>query len=132
MVIVWYPNCYKVYNTCTCTCLSLQPTHLDVINESNMHNVPRGIFLSLCLLLPSLPHSLPYLSPSLSLSLHPSFPSPPHAHTITLCLLSGSETHFKVVIVSTRFQGLPLIKVLGLIPCLHTRKVLYSTIMYLC
>ena len=41
----------------------LQPTHLEVINESNMHNVPRG-----------------------------------------------SETHFKVVVVSSAFEDLSLIK----------------------
>lgn len=43
---------------------SLETTHLDVINESYMHNVPKG-----------------------------------------------AETHFKVVVVSQKFEGLPLIKV---------------------
>lgn len=43
---------------------SLQTTHLDVINESYMHNVPKG-----------------------------------------------AETHFKVVVVSDKFEGLPLLKV---------------------
>lgn len=42
----------------------LQTTHLEVINESFMHNVPKG-----------------------------------------------SETHFKVVVVSDKFSDLPLIKV---------------------
>lgn len=42
----------------------LDAKHLDVINESYMHNVPKG-----------------------------------------------SETHFKVVVVSPKFEGLPLIKV---------------------
>lgn len=41
----------------------LQPVHLDVMNESYMHNVPKG-----------------------------------------------SESHFKVVVVSEKFTGLPLIK----------------------
>jgi stress-induced morphogen len=41
-----------------------EPEHLDIINESYMHNVPKG-----------------------------------------------SETHFKVVVVSKKFEGLPLIKV---------------------
>ncbi|XP_064641530.1 bolA-like protein DDB_G0274169 [Lineus longissimus] len=43
--------------------LELQPVHLDVMNESYMHNVPKG-----------------------------------------------SESHFKVVVVSEKFTGLPLIK----------------------
>lgn len=43
---------------------TLETVHLDVINESYMHNVPKG-----------------------------------------------SETHFKVVVVSKQFEGLPLIKV---------------------
>jgi BolA protein len=43
---------------------TLSPVHLDVLNESYMHNVPRG-----------------------------------------------SETHFKVVVVSDKFDNLPLIKV---------------------
>lgn len=43
---------------------NLNPKHLDIINESFMHNVP-----------------------------------------------AGSETHFKVVVVSDKFDGLPLIKV---------------------
>lgn len=43
---------------------TLNPVHLDVLNESYMHNVPRG-----------------------------------------------SETHFKVVVVSDKFDNLPLIKV---------------------
>jgi len=42
---------------------NLSPLHLEVINESYMHNVP-----------------------------------------------AGSETHFKVLVVSTRFESLPLIK----------------------
>jgi BolA-like protein 1 len=42
---------------------SLDPSHLEVINESHMHNVPKG-----------------------------------------------SETHFKVVVVSTRFDGLSPVK----------------------
>lgn len=42
---------------------SFQPNHLEVINESHMHNVPKG-----------------------------------------------SETHFKVVVVSKTFEDLPLIK----------------------
>lgn len=42
----------------------LAPTHLEIINESFMHNVP-----------------------------------------------PGSETHFKVLVVSEAFDGLPLIKV---------------------
>ncbi|PZC76100.1 hypothetical protein B5X24_HaOG205124 [Helicoverpa armigera] len=42
---------------------SLEAKHLDVINESYMHNVPKG-----------------------------------------------AETHFKVVVVSDKFEGLPLIK----------------------
>lgn len=42
----------------------LQPVHLEVINESYMHNVPKG-----------------------------------------------AETHFKVLIVSDKFEDLPLIKV---------------------
>ena len=42
---------------------SLEPSHLDVVNESHMHSVP-----------------------------------------------PGSESHFKVVIVSDRFDGLPLIR----------------------
>ncbi|XP_041970332.1 bolA-like protein DDB_G0274169 [Aricia agestis] len=42
---------------------ALQTKHLDVINESYMHNVPKG-----------------------------------------------AETHFKVVVVSSQFEGLPLIK----------------------
>lgn len=42
----------------------LQPVHLELLNESYMHNVPKG-----------------------------------------------SETHFKVVIVSPEFQGKPLIQV---------------------
>lgn len=42
---------------------SLDATHLDIINESYMHSVPKG-----------------------------------------------SETHFKVVVVSPKFDGLPLIK----------------------
>ncbi|XP_053660818.1 bolA-like protein DDB_G0274169 [Anopheles marshallii] len=41
----------------------LSPVHLDVVNESYMHNVPKG-----------------------------------------------SETHFKVLVVSQHFEGLPLIK----------------------
>uniref|UniRef100_A0A3F2YVG0 BolA n=1 Tax=Anopheles culicifacies TaxID=139723 RepID=A0A3F2YVG0_9DIPT len=41
----------------------LSPVHLDVVNESYMHNVPKG-----------------------------------------------SETHFKVLVVSQQFEGLPLIK----------------------
>jgi stress-induced morphogen len=41
----------------------LEPTHLEVINESHMHSVPKG-----------------------------------------------SETHFKVVIVSARFDGVPSVK----------------------
>lgn len=44
--------------------IALNLKHLDVINESHMHNVP-----------------------------------------------PGSETHFKVVVVSENFDGLPLIKV---------------------
>ena len=43
--------------------LYFQPSHLEVINESNMHNVPKG-----------------------------------------------SETHFKVVVVSDSFEGLSLVK----------------------
>lgn len=43
---------------------TLNTSHLDIINESYMHNVPKG-----------------------------------------------SETHFKVVVVSEKFDGLPLIKV---------------------
>lgn len=43
---------------------NLEAIHLDVINESYMHNVPKG-----------------------------------------------AETHFKVVVVSNKFQGVPLIKV---------------------
>lgn len=43
---------------------SLETKHLDVINESYMHNVPKG-----------------------------------------------AETHFKVVVISDKFEGLPLIKV---------------------
>lgn len=43
---------------------NLSPVHLEVINESYMHNVPKG-----------------------------------------------SETHFKVLVVSSRFESLPLIKV---------------------
>lgn len=43
----------------------LQPIHLDVVNESYMHNVPKG-----------------------------------------------AETHFKVLVVSAKFESLPLIKVL--------------------
>lgn len=42
----------------------LEPSHLEIINESYMHNVPKG-----------------------------------------------AETHFKVVVVSEKFSGLPLIKV---------------------
>lgn len=42
---------------------AVEPTHLDVINESHMHSVPKG-----------------------------------------------SETHFKVVVVSTRFEGLSPVK----------------------
>ncbi|XP_037912902.1 bolA-like protein DDB_G0274169 isoform X2 [Hermetia illucens] len=42
---------------------NLQPVHLEVINESYMHNVPKG-----------------------------------------------SETHFKVLVVSEKFENLPLIK----------------------
>ena len=42
----------------------LAPVHLEVVNESYMHNVPKG-----------------------------------------------SETHFKVLVVSPQFEGLPLIKV---------------------
>lgn len=42
----------------------LQPIHYEVINESYMHNVPKG-----------------------------------------------SETHFKVLVVSSKFESLPLIKV---------------------
>lgn len=42
---------------------SLEPSHLEVINESHQHNVPKG-----------------------------------------------SETHFKVVIVSTRFEGVTAVK----------------------
>lgn len=42
---------------------SLEPSHLEVINESHQHNVPKG-----------------------------------------------SETHFKVVIVSTRFEGVAAVK----------------------
>ncbi|XP_050071508.1 bolA-like protein DDB_G0274169 [Anopheles maculipalpis] len=41
----------------------LKPVHLDIVNESYMHNVPKG-----------------------------------------------SETHFKVLVVSQQFEGLPLIK----------------------
>ena len=43
----------------------LEPVHLDILNESYMHNVPRG-----------------------------------------------SETHFKVVIISDKFDNVPLIKVI--------------------
>lgn len=43
---------------------NLNTVHLDIINESYMHNVPKG-----------------------------------------------SETHFKVIVVSDKFSGLPLIKV---------------------
>ena len=43
---------------------ALQPSHIDIVNESFMHNVP-----------------------------------------------SGSETHFKVLVVAEAFTGLPLIKV---------------------
>ena len=43
---------------------SLEPIHLQVINESHMHNVPKD-----------------------------------------------AETHFKVLVVSTKFESLPLIKV---------------------
>jgi BolA protein len=43
---------------------TLNPVHLDIFNESHMHNVP-----------------------------------------------PGSETHFKVVVVSDKFNNLPLIKV---------------------
>lgn len=43
---------------------TLEAKHIDVINESYMHNVPKG-----------------------------------------------AETHFKVVVVSDKFDGLPLIKV---------------------
>lgn len=43
---------------------SLQPVHLEVINESYMHNVPKG-----------------------------------------------AETHFKVLVISEKFDELPLIKV---------------------
>lgn len=46
----------------------LEAKHLDVINESHMHNVPKG-----------------------------------------------AETHFKVVVVSDKFEGLPLIKVSNLV-----------------
>ncbi len=42
---------------------ALAPEHLEVINESHMHNVPKG-----------------------------------------------SETHFKVVVVSARFEGLPAVR----------------------
>lgn len=42
----------------------LNPKHVDIINESYMHNVPKG-----------------------------------------------SETHFKVMVVAEKFQGLPLIQV---------------------
>lgn len=42
----------------------LEPSHLEIINESYMHNVPKG-----------------------------------------------SETHFKVVVVTEKFNGLPLLKV---------------------
>lgn len=47
----------------------LAAKHLNVINESYMHNVPKG-----------------------------------------------AETHFKVVVVSDKFDGLPLIKVISLAP----------------
>jgi BolA protein len=42
---------------------ALEPSHLEVVNESHMHNVPKG-----------------------------------------------SETHFKVVVVSARFDGLPAVR----------------------
>lgn len=45
----------------------LQPIHLEVVNESHMHNVPKG-----------------------------------------------AETHFKVLVVSAKFESLPLIKVFQL------------------
>lgn len=44
--------------------MNLQPIHLEVVNESYMHNVPKG-----------------------------------------------AETHFKVLVVSEKFESLPLIKV---------------------
>lgn len=43
---------------------NLEPSHMEIINESYMHNVPKG-----------------------------------------------AETHFKVVVISEKFDGLPLIKV---------------------
>lgn len=63
---------------------NLSPVHLEVINESYMHNVPKG-----------------------------------------------SETHFKVLVVSSRFESLPLIKVeapqfsfhFELLPVLLQRKL---------
>lgn len=49
---------------------ALHPQHLDVLNESYMHNVPKG-----------------------------------------------SETHFKVVVISDKFENQPLIKVTNFQPC---------------
>lgn len=51
----------------------LAPIHLEVVNESYMHNVPKG-----------------------------------------------SETHFKVLVVSNQFDGLPLIKVCA---CLDQKRI---------
>lgn len=63
----------------------LQPAHLEVINESFMHNVPKG-----------------------------------------------SETHFKVLVVSKQFEGLTLIKVNSITtslkyscPCINWKNLLF-------
>lgn len=57
---------------------SLEAKHLDIINESYMHNVPKG-----------------------------------------------AETHFKVVVVSDKFDGLPLIKVIRNMVLYHEYKLLH-------
>lgn len=55
---------------------NLSPVHLEVINESYMHNVPKG-----------------------------------------------AETHFKVLVVSSRFESLPLIKVSANIGFINTISI---------
>lgn len=55
----------------------LEPSHMEIINESYMHNVPEG-----------------------------------------------AETHFKVVVVSEKFTGLPLIKVRKVCVCKSIEMVL--------
>lgn len=110
-----------------------KPEHLEVINESNMHNVPKGRNLikhELSSSISSLSltgvigriHFHVYLfkwrSGNLSTSISLTLIGFTYLYYIFLIVLyvliyeiSGSETHFKVIVVSTEFKEKKLLQV---------------------